>query len=167
MSKEDQQLFKGIFEGADLRGTQINFVTGEHAKVVYQEIKDSSAHHHHFPYHQNKDEGVRLYDSLTNEGFIEGALDNWLFLMGFIEQEPVKIKAIIWKGTKEQLRVMLRMLFEELINKKEIKVAELASLTPECFIDINGKPMELANAKEEISFKMDRLKKIFRPFPDQ
>lgn len=119
----------------------------------------------HFPIHSTKEKGLRLFDNLNNNIYMEADLDCWLFFMGFVNQKPQNVKPIIWKSTKEQLRVMLRLLLKELIDKKIIKVAELEKLTPKIFVNINNKPLKLAKPKEEISKTMDKLIKIFRPTP--
>ena len=91
--------------------------------------------------------------------------DSWLFLMGFVEQKPQKVRAIKWLGTKEQLRQMLRMINEDLLSSKSITIADIERLTPKIFIDKDCKPLELAKSKQESSLKMDELVKIFRPSP--
>lgn len=119
----------------------------------------------HFPSHSTKEEGIRLFNNLTNDSFMQVSLDSWLFLMGFVEQRPEHVVTIKWMGTKEQLRLMLRLLFESLLNNKVISVAMIERLTPMCFIDKNGKPLKLAKAREESSWRTDRLKEFFRPNP--
>ena len=98
--------------------------------------------------------------------FIEGPIDSWLFLMGFVEQKPAHIKAIKWIGNKEQLRVMLTLLFDELINEKSLSLAEIERLASCCFVDKKGNPMKMAKKKEEPCQKTDILKKIIRPNSD-
>ena len=120
----------------------------------------------HFPLNNTKDEGVRLYEALTQGHYMRGALDSWLFLMGFSDQKPLHINVTKWLSTKEQLRVMLRLLFERLINEKALSVADIKRLTPYCFIDKNGNPIQLAKPKEEFSKEMDMLREIFRPYSD-
>jgi hypothetical protein len=117
----------------------------------------------HFPLNNTNNEGIRLYKALTADGFMQGALDSWLFLLGFSDQKPLHIIPIKWLGTKEQLRVMLRMLFERLIKENALSVADIERLTPHCFVDKKDKPMQLAKPREETSMEMDQLKEIFRP----
>ena len=120
----------------------------------------------HFPQHSTRDEGVRIYNALVKEYFIDGPIDSWLFLMGFVEQKPTHIKAMKWIGTKEQLRVMLTLLYDRLIKEKSISVAEIERLAPCCFVDKKGNPMKLAKKKEEPCQKTDILIKIIRPNSD-
>lgn len=100
---------------------------------------------------------------MNNDIFIQADLDCWLFFMGFVEKKPQNVKPIKWMKTKEQLRVLLRLLFEELIDKGKMKVAELGKLTPKIFVDKNNKPLKLSKPREEGSQMMDKLLKIFRP----
>jgi hypothetical protein len=86
--------------------------------------------------------------------------------MGFVEQKPAHITAIKWIGNKEQLRVMLTLLFDGFIKEKSISVAEIERLTPCCFVDKKGNPMKLAKPREENSQRMDKLIEIFRPNSD-
>ncbi len=164
MSEDTTQSLRGLFEGADLNGAQINVITGDHAEVSYQKV-GKEEEQPHFPLHGNKDEGMRIYDSLAQESLMQGQQDSWLFFMGFVEQKPLKARKIMWTGTKEQLRVMLRMLNEDSINNKSLSVADMERLTPQIFVDVNNNPLKLAKPKEEISKTMDKLIKIFRPSP--
>lgn len=120
----------------------------------------------HFPLNHTKDEGIGLYKALTADNFMQGTLDSWLFLLGFSDQKPLHVTPIKWFGTKEQLRVMLRMLFKMSIQDNALSVADIDKLTPHCFIDKKDQPMKLAKPREEISMEMDRLKEIFRPLAD-
>lgn len=149
---------------ADLDGAQINLITGDHAEVCYQKV-GKQEEQARFPLHSTKDEGIRKYDALINGVFMEVQQDSWLFLMGFVEQKPQKVRAIKWLGTKEQLRQMLRMINEDLLSSKSITIADIERLTPKIFIDKDCKPLELAKSKQESSLKMDELVKNFRPSP--
>jgi hypothetical protein len=84
-------------------------------------------------------------------------LDSWLYLMGFVTEIPGRVVPIMWLTTKEQLRTMLRLSFENLIHNNSIKIADLERLTPKCFVDNNGKPMNLPKAKTEYSSEIDRI----------
>lgn len=164
MSEDTTQSLRGLFEGADLNGAQINVITGDHAEVSYQKV-GKEEEQPHFPLHGNKDEGMRIYDSLTKESLMQGQQDSWLFFMGFVEQKPLKARKIMWTGNKEQLRVMLRMLNEDSLKCKSLSVADIERLTPKIFVDKNNKPLKLAKAKENPSILTDKLKEIFRPSP--
>lgn len=161
---DDINSLKGLFEGADLNGAQINLITGDHAEVCYQKVEKQESQPR-FPLHSTKDEGMRKYDALINGKFMEVQPDSWLFLMGFVEQQPQKVRAIKWFGSKEQLQQMLRMINEDLIGSKSITIADIKRLTPKIFIDKDNNPLELANAKQENSLRMDELIRIFRPSP--
>lgn len=116
----------------------------------------------HFPLNNTPDEGIRIYEALTQKHFMEGALDSWLYLLGFSDQKPNRLILMKWLGTKEQLRVMLRLIFEKLVKEGSLSVADIERLTPHCFIDKNGKATKLAKPKEELSTEIDYLNSIFR-----
>jgi len=146
-----------------------NFIFGDvvQQKVVQVEKGDNKKEvHPHFPLNNTKDEGIRLFNALTSENFMQATIDSWLFLMGFSDQEPIRINPIKWLCNKEQLRVMLRLIYDRLINENAYSWADIEKLTPHCFIDKKGNPMELAKAKEEPSQKTDRLREIIRPNTD-
>ena len=137
--------------------------------VVQQKVvqvddgKNKKEEQSHFPLNETKDEGIRLYNALTTEKFMQVAIDSWLYLLGFSDQIPLHKQLVQWLGTKEQLRVMLRMIFERLIKENGLSVADIERLTPLCFIDKKGNPMHLAKPRDESSMEMDKLKEIFRP----
>jgi hypothetical protein len=83
--------------------------------------------------------------------------------LGYVEQRPKKLSAIMWLRTKEQLRVMLRLLFQSQIEGKQMKVADLERLTPKVFVNKEGKPLTLAKPSEELSMEMTKLEDFFRP----
>ena len=163
-SEEKARLLAGMFQGANLEHAQIIAVAESGSTIIYNANKQEE--HKHFPQNSTKEEGIRIFNALSDESFIEGPEDSWLFLMGFVEQKPSKIKQIKWLCNKEQLRVMLHLLFERHVNEKAYSWADIERLTPCCFIDKKGNPMELAKAKEEPSQKTDRLREIIRPVSD-
>ena len=121
----------------------------------------------HFPYSKTKDEGVALYNFLTKNSYAKVPIDSWLYLMGFVTEMPQKVVPITWLQTKEQLRTMLYLSFEQLINDNSVKKADLEKLVPLCFKDKDGNTMTLAKPKTEQSFGIDHLTKFFRPSSDQ
>lgn len=131
--------------------------------VQVENCADKQDENLHFPLNNTKDEGIRIFEALTQKHFMEGALDSWLYLLGFSDQKPNRLILMKWLGTKEQLRVMLRLIFEKLVKEGSLSVAGIERLTPHCFTDKNGKPMKLAKPKEENSFEMDTLTEIIRP----
>ena len=163
-SEEKAKLLAGMFQGANLEHAQIIAVAESGSTIIYNANKQEEQKH--FPQNSTKEEGIRIFNELTEGRFIQGPEDSWLFLMGFVEQIPNKIKAITWLGTKEQLRVMLRMLYERLINENALSVAEIERLTPICFINRKGESMELARPRKESSTEMDKLIEIIRPSND-
>lgn len=143
-----------------------------HGDVVQQKVvqvedgTNTKKEQSHFPLHDTPDKGIRLYNALTTEKFMQVTVDSWLYLLGFSDQMPFHKQPIQWLGTKEQLRVMLRMLFERLIQENGLSVTDIERLTPLFFIDKKGNPMHLAKPREEKSMEMDKLKEIFRPSSD-
>ena len=143
-----------------------------HGDVVQQKVvqvedgTNTKKEQPHFPLHDTLDEGIRLYNALTTEQFMKVTVDSWLYLLGFSDQKPLHKQPVQWLGTKEQLRVMLRLLFERLIKENGLSVTDIERLTPLCFIDKKGNPMHLAKPREESSMEMDKLKEIFRPSSD-
>lgn len=163
-AEEKTKFMTGMFQGATFENSQVIGIAESGSTIIFKkEGKEES--HPHFPLHSNKDEGLRLFDGLTDKSFMQGHQDSWLFFMGFVEQKPQKVKKIIWMGNKEQLRVMLRMLNEDSLNSNSLSVAEIERLTPKIFVDKNNNPLKLAKPKEENSQMMDKLKEIFRPSP--
>lgn len=163
-SEEKSKLLSGMFQGANIENSQIIGIAESGSTIIYKK-EGQDEEQLRFPLNSTKDEGVRLYNDLTKDSFMQVPLDSWLFLMGFVEQRPERVVAIKWEGTKEQLRIMLRLLFESLLEQKAISMAKIEEITPKNFVDKNGKPLRLAKAKEEPSTRTDRLKEIFRPNP--
>ena len=147
-------------------GPMFDIHDNEHVHISTPEMSTIGNEWPHFPLNKTKDEGVKLYNFLTKNEYITASLDSWLFLMGFVTEKPEKIVPITWLTTKEQLRTMLRLSFENLINNKSIKIADLERLTPKCFVDNEGKPMNMPKAKMEYSPEIDKLKEFFRPSSD-
>lgn len=163
-TQDTKELVEGILNG--VHAHQLNILTGDHAKVVYQEVTKNDEQRSHFPLNKTKEDGVNLYNFLSDYNYMKVPLDSWLYLMGFVTEIPGRVVPIMWLTTKEQLRTMLRLSFENLIHNNSIKIADLERLTPKCFVDNNGKPMNLPKAKTEYSSEIDRLKDFFRPSSD-
>lgn len=152
----------GLFNGMTVY--QQNFVIGDNTEIIYQKV-DRVDEPAHFPLNKTKDEGVAAHEFLTTGRYIpqDSALDSFLYLLGYVEQRPKKLSAIMWLRTKEQLRVMLRLLFQSQIESKQMKVADLERLTPKVFVNKEGKPLTLAKPSEELSMEMTKLEDFFRP----
>lgn len=164
-ANETKELLESLLKG--IHANQLNVLTGDNLKIVYQEVTNKEQEDApHFPLNKTKDDGVRLYDFLTAGHYMNVPLDSWLFLMGFVTERPKKVVAIQWLTTMEQLRIMLRKSFEDLIEKKSVKLVDLRNLVPLCFVDDEGKPAKLPKAKQEFSPQMDRLEEFFRPSSD-
>ena len=162
-AQETKELVESVLKG--IHANQLNVLTGDNVKIVYQEVMQKEEAPH-FPLNKTKDEGVKLYDFLTAGQYMNVPLDSWLFLMGFVTEKPEKVVAIQWLTTMEQLRMMLRMTFGDLIEKKSVKVVDLNNLAHLCFVDDEGKPVNLPKPRQEISQQMDRLVEFFRPSSD-
>lgn len=117
------------------------------------------------PPHLTHEQGMELYRYLTAEGFIEATTSSefFLYLMGVTMTLPAKLKSINWLQTVQQLRVMLESTFQEPIERKAIKLADIERRAVDCFL-VKGKKIDnLANYKEENSLMMDKLMDFFRP----
>lgn len=165
-SEEKAKLLAGMFQGANLEHAQIIAVAESGSTIIYKKV-EKEEEQPHFPLNSTKDDGVSLYNFLTENQYMKVPLDSWLFLMGFITEKPQKVVSITWLTTKEQLRTMLVKSFEGLITNNTLKKADLERLAPNCFVDINGKSLNLSKPKTEYSEKMDKLEKFFRPSSDE
>ena len=124
-AQETKELVESVLKG--IHANQLNVLTGDNVKIVYQEVMQKEEAPH-FPLNKTKDEGVKLYDFLTSGQYMNVPLDSWLFLMGFVTEKPEKVVTIQWLTTMEQLRMMLRMAFGDLIEKKSVKVVDLNNM---------------------------------------
>ena len=147
-------------------GPMFDIHDNEHVHITTQAQLTNQSQQPHFPLNKTKDEGVKLYDFLTKSKYITAPLESWLYLMGFVTEKPEKIVPITWLTTKEQLRTMLRLSFENLIDNKSVKIADLQRLTTKCFVDNKGNRMNIPKAKKEYSPEIDKLEKFFRPSSD-
>lgn len=163
-AQETKELLESVLKG--IHANQLNVLTGDNVKIVYQEVTQKEEPTAHFPLNKTKDDGVKLYDFLTAGRYMNVPLDSWLFLMGFVTEKPEKVVSIQWLTTMEQLRMMLRMAFGDLIEKKSVKVVDLNTMAHLCFVDDAGKPVVLPKPRQEISQQMDRLVEFFRPSSD-
>lgn len=160
--EDDKKTFSGIIN--NYYGTVNNVINN------YGKTKQDGPHPDesvmktapHFPLNKTKDEGVTLYNFLTEHKYMKASLDSWLYLMGFVTEKPNNVILITWLTTKEQLRTMLFHSFEKLITDKSIKKVDLEKLVPCCFMNEDGKPMTLAKPKKEYSIELDRLTDFFR-----
>ena len=122
-----------------------------------------------------QDECITYLDLLgyDKEGFISPFQSNSLSaiidrrkdLVYNVEYGLRFLRSLINEVEKEIELPHFPLLFESLLNNKVISVAMIERLTPMCFIDKNGKPLKLAKAREESSWRTDRLKEFFRPNP--
>lgn len=166
---EEKNKMMGVtFNGSvTFNGPMFDIHDNEHVHIHNSALTDSKDEVPHFPYNKTKDEGVALYNFLTKYSYAKVPLDSWLYLMGFVTEKPQKVVPITWLQTKEQLRTMLFLSFEQLINDNSVKKADLEKMVPLCFKDKDGNTMKLAKHKEEPSFGIDHLTKFFRPSSDQ
>ena len=151
--------------------TQMNEQEKAMKKLLEQAIRSNSNHGvqeeelQPFPQISSREEGERLYNELTQNHFMEGPLDSWLYGQGFVEQKPIKPQPMKWLTTKEQARIMLRTIHDNSVQQGSLKVADIERLTKQWFIYKDGKALQLAKPCEEISNKMDNLKQILRLSP--
>lgn len=164
--EDDKKSFSGITNNyyGTVNNVINNFVTTKHNEPHPDESIMKKVPH--FPLNKTKDEGVTQYNFLTEHKYMKASLDSWLFLMGFVTEQPNIVVPITWLTTKEQLRTMLFLSFEKLISDKSIKKVDIEKLVPDCFINKDGKTMNLAKPKKENSIELDNLINFFRPSSD-
>lgn len=117
------------------------------------------------PPHLNRDLAMQIYNFLITGGYIDNSTpsEDFLYLMGVSSIPPVSLKKINWMRTLQQLRTFLKLCFEEPLNRKSIKMAELERRTPECFLNKGKKMTSLAKDSEENSAELDKIVNFFRP----
>jgi hypothetical protein len=106
------------------------------------------------------DEAKRLYEGLTNNGFLpkETIYSHFCYVFGgtAISDNEKPFKPLKWLKNKQLLR--------ELLTHDKIKctlsIAEIERQTPNLFIDEHNRPLSLANNKPVPSTDSDILKKI-------
>lgn len=116
------------------------------------------------PPHLNRDFAMQIYSFLIAGGYIDNSTpsEDFLYLMGVSSIPPVALKKINWMHTVQQLRTFLKLCFEEPLNRKSIKMAELERRAPECFLNKGKKMTSLAKDSEENSIDLDNIVNFFR-----
>ena len=118
------------------------------------------------PPYLTREQGILLYNFLTQNGYVESSTpaENFLYLMGVTGIPPEKLKSINWLKTVQQLHTMLTQAFRTPIELKSIKLAEIERRAAECFLNKGCKMQRLAKPREENSIDLDNLLNFFRLF---
>lgn len=117
------------------------------------------------PPYLHREEVTDLYRFLVSEGYIESSTssEDFLYLMGVSATAPVKLKPINWLKTVQQLRTMLSLAFQDPLERKSLKIADIEKRAPFCFLNKGKKMSQLAKPTVENSQELDRLTNYFRP----
>jgi hypothetical protein len=137
----------------------------EGASPRYEEHAGTAAPH--FPLNKPEEEGRRLYELLIRGHFVarDTEMDCWLYTMGYSTQLPAEWKPIQWMKNVQLAQEMLRGIYGNLLDSREMTLNSISALAERCF-EKDGKPLKLAKNKPEPSFDSDRLKDFFRPSSD-
>lgn len=116
-----------------------------------------------FPRAFDEERGIRIFDGLKNKEYIGAstAQDNFLFIIGCTTTPPFNRLPIEWLATKECARCFIEDLcFKDLTMSGAIRKKDLMELTRINFI-LNGSPLELPKPRQELSKRIDDLRKLF------
>lgn len=136
-------------------------------KLVAKELIIDGGGHPHFPECLSVENAQNLYEFLSQEGFIDKnktPLLDFNYLMGASTQytTPEGPKKIYWLKNKQMLREMIILTFAPLLENGT-KKSYLEQLVPNCFVDKNGKLLELAKNDERqvVHQEIESLKQFF------
>jgi hypothetical protein len=117
------------------------------------------------PPHLGRERTVEIYNFLIENNYIDAQTqaDDFLYLMGVTATAPLKLKAVNWLTTVQQLRTMLELAFDEPIKRGSLKKAEIERRAPFCFMNKGKKMKDLAKPTTEYSAEIDKLTDFFRP----
>ena len=157
---ENEAMFRGLFEGANLSGAQI--IVKNEGTVVYHQHAATAGDIQHFPLEGSVAQGRRVFQQLIDEGFIAKDTDenSFMFCMGYSSEMKGEVKQIDWLKNKQLAREFVTLRNKKAIDSGQLKIAVMEKITERVFI-MNGKPLELAKNKSVPSFESDRLKEIF------
>lgn len=135
--------------------------------LIVEELIIEGGDHPRFPECLSVDDTKKLYDYLSQNGFIsreKTPLADFNYLMGASKQyaTPNGPKPICWIINGQMLRQMLLLAFSPLL-KNGTSQAYLGKIVPHCFVDEKNKPLKLPkNDERAIDYvKMESLKHFF------
>ena len=156
---ENEAMFRGLFEGANLSGAQI--IVKNEGTVAYHQHAATAGDIQHFPLEGSVAQGRRVFQQLIDEGFIADDTDenSFMFCMGYSSEMNGEVKPITWLKNKQLAREFVTMKNQKAIGSGQLKIAVMEKITERVFV-MDGKPLKLAKNKPAPSFESDRLKEI-------
>lgn len=120
--------------------------------LIVKDLKIDGGEHPRLPECLSIEDAQKLYEFLSKERFIDGGktpLADFNYLMGASTKytTPDRPKPIYWQKNKQMLREMLCLAFAPLLENGT-SLSTLSKHVPDCFVDKNGKPIELAKNDE-------------------
>ena len=91
---ENEAMFRGLFEGANLSGAQI--IVKNEGTVAYHQHAATAGDIQHFPLEGSVAQGRRVFQQLIDEGFIAKDTDenSFMFCMGYSSEMKGEVKQI-------------------------------------------------------------------------
>ena len=157
---ENEAMFRGLFEGANLSGAQI--IVKNEGTVAYHQYAATAGDIQHFPLKGDVAQGRRVFQQLIDEGFIAKDTDenSFLFCMGYSSEMKGDVKQIVWLKNKQLARECVTLRNKKAIDSRQLKIAVMEKITERVFI-MDGKPLKLAKNRQVLSWESERLKGIF------
>lgn len=141
--------------------------TVEVQKLIVKKLEIRDDRHHHFPQCLSLENATKLYEFLSQEGFIsreKTPLADFNYEMGASKQytTPEGPKPICWLKNKQMLREMLLLAFASLLENGTTQ-SYLGKIVPQCIVDKDGNPIKLANNDERqvVHQEMNKLTIFF------
>ena len=163
---DNEAMFRGLFEGANLSGAQI--IVKNEGTVAYHQHAATAGDIQHFPLEGSVAQGRRVFKQLIDEGFIAKDTDenSFLFCMGYSSEMKGDVKQIVWLKNKQLARECVTLRNKKAIDSRQLKIAVMEKITERVFI-MDGKPLKLAKNRQVLSWESERLKGIFATKADQ
>ena len=157
---DNEAMFRGLFEGANLSGAQI--IVKNEGTVAYHQHAATAGDIQHFPLEGDVAQGRRVFQQLIDEGFIAKDTDenSFLFCMGYSSEMKGDVKQIVWLKNKQLARECVTLRNKKAIDSRQLKIAVIEKITERVFI-MDGKPLKLAKNRQVLSWESERLKGIF------
>lgn len=141
-----------IHENSAKPSTQVSVTKMKVETLTVDNLIIEGGGHPHFPECLSLEDSIKLYDTLSKEGFIDSKktpLEDFNYLMGAATQytTPNAPKPIRWLKNRQMLLDMLKLAFAPLLENGTTQ-SSLAKLVPKCFVDKDGSPLSLAKKDE-------------------
>ena len=131
--------------------------------VVNLKVGDGDNTPTRFPHCRTNDQGNNTLSFLIEKQFIPKETDtmSFLYLMGCTNECSSVIDPIKWLKSKQLLREMLELWFNQLFEEKSFKKADMERKCPQIFVDKNNNKMKLAKNRPYPSMDSEELIKFF------